>query len=114
MNLLNSSLTLTGSLTAAIVASACCIGPLVFALLGIGGVSFALALEPYRPYFLGATFLLLGSAFYYVHRRPKTECGPGESCELPKTQRIGKIMLWFVGILVILASTFPNYSQYLF
>ncbi len=114
MNVLKSSLTLTGSLTAAIVASACCIGPLVFALLGIGGVSFALALEPYRPYFLGATFLLLGGAFYYVYRRPKTGCGPGESCELPKTQRVGRILLWIVTVLVILASTFPYYSVYLF
>ena len=34
---------------AALAASACCIGPLAFALLGIGGAGSLLALEPYRP-----------------------------------------------------------------
>ena len=113
MNVLKSSLTLAGSLTSAIVASACCIGPLGFSLLGIGGVSLALALAPYRPYLLGVTFLLLAWHFYLTYRRPAVECGPGQSCKMPKTQRTGKTLLWVVSILVILATTFPYYSLFL-
>ncbi len=40
-------LTLAGSVAAALAASACCIGPVVFALLGIGGAAFAVTLEAY-------------------------------------------------------------------
>lgn len=64
-------LTLAGSVVTALAASACCIGPVVFTLLGLGGAAFAVALEPYRPVFIGVTTLLLGSGFYLVYRRPR-------------------------------------------
>jgi mercuric ion transport protein len=45
---------------AALAASACCIGPVVFTLLGAGALSAAsLTLVPYRPWFIGATALIL-------------------------------------------------------
>jgi mercuric ion transport protein len=50
---------LGGAIAAAVAASACCIGPLVFALLGIGGAGFLVALEPYRPVFTVVTVGLL-------------------------------------------------------
>lgn len=34
-----------------LLASACCIGPLVLAILGIGGAGLLVKFEPYRPYF---------------------------------------------------------------
>lgn len=48
--------TALASVLAAGVASACCIGPVAFVLLGVGtfGASLA-ALEPYRPVLLTAT-----------------------------------------------------------
>ncbi len=42
--------TLAGSVLGGILASVCCIGPLVFALLGISRAAFAQSFE--RPYFL--------------------------------------------------------------
>jgi mercuric ion transport protein len=47
--------TLAGSVIGGILASLCCIGPLVFALLGISGAAFAQRFAPLRPYFLVAT-----------------------------------------------------------
>ena len=106
--------TLTGAIVAAVAASACCIGPLVLTILGIGGAASALALEPYRPYLLVITVVLLGVAFYMIYRRPARACGPGEECEIPTANRAGKVLLWMATLLILLAAAFPYYSIYLF
>ena len=109
------SLTLTGALAAAVTASACCIGPLVFAALGLGGAAFAVALEPYRLYFIGLTLALLGVAFYLVYRTPRAEtCEPGGICETRSGGSGLKVLLWIVTLLVLGALTFPYYASYLF
>ena len=51
----------TGSVVNGILASACCIGPLVFALLGISGATFAQRFEPFRPYLLPVTYAHAGA-----------------------------------------------------
>ena len=61
---------LGGAVAAAIAASACCVGPLLFALLGLGGAGALVALEPYRPLFTAVTVLLLGIGWYLTYRRP--------------------------------------------
>ncbi len=114
MRVSKEGLTLTGALVAGVAASACCLGPLVLAILGIGGAASALALEPYRPYLLVLTAAFLGFAFHRTYRRPARACGPGEACAMPKANRAGKILLWLVAVVVILAATFPYYSRYLF
>ena len=106
--------TLAGSVIGGILASLCCIGPLVFALLGISGAAFAQRFEPLRPYFLVATYALLAGAFYSTYRPAQAECGPGEACEMPRAKRVGKVMLWIAAVVVLLATTFPMYSIYLF
>jgi mercuric ion transport protein len=95
-----------------ILASACCIGPVVFALLGFSGAALAQRFEPFRPYLLVLTFGLLVGAFYFTYR-PRAACGPGQACEIPGTNRLGKIMLWLAAIIVLLATTFPWYAPYL-
>ena len=105
---------LTGAVSTALLSAACCLGPLVLALLGLGGAGMALALEPYRPLFLAGTTLSLGAGFYYTYRRPREDCGEDASCRLPRTNRMGRIMLWMATGVVILAATFPEYSIYLF
>jgi mercuric ion transport protein len=49
----------------AVVASSCCIGPLLLVMLGVSGawIGNLVALEPYMPYFLVVTALLLGAGF---------------------------------------------------
>ena len=106
--------TLAGSVIGGILASLCCIGPLVFALLGISGAAFAQRFEPLRPYLLVGTYALLGGAFYSAYRPAKAECGPGGACEMPRANRMGKVMLWIAAVIVLLATTFPMYSVYLF
>src|SRR5687768_3713156 len=94
------------SLSSATVASACCVGPLVLALLGIGGAGALAKLEPYRPYFVVATVAFLGGGFYLAYRRPKTPTAPvaGEqdcACPTPRARRAGKVALWIATVLVV-------------
>jgi mercuric ion transport protein len=65
------SATAFGSVVSGVLASVCCIGPLVFALLGISGAALARRFEPFRPYLLVLTYGLLGAAFYLAYRPVK-------------------------------------------
>jgi mercuric ion transport protein len=103
----------TGSVVSGILASACCIGPLVFALLGVSGAAIAQSFEPFRPYLLAVTYALLCGAFYFTYRPRQAACGPRGACEMPRTNRAGKIMLWTAAVIVVLATTFPWYAEYL-
>jgi mercuric ion transport protein len=105
---------LAGSVVGGVLASACCLVPLAFVLLGISGAAFAQRFEPLRPYLLVLTYSLLGSAFYLTYRPQREECGPGEACEMPTASRASKIVLWVATVAVLLATTFPAYSIYLF
>jgi mercuric ion transport protein len=53
----------------ALLASLCCLGPLVLILLGVGGASSALAIGYRKPYFLLLGIGVLGFGFYRLHRR---------------------------------------------
>ncbi len=105
--------TLAGSVIGSVLASVCCIGPLVFALLGMSGAAFAQRFEPLRPYSLVATYVLLAVAFYSTYRPAQAECGPGEVCDMPRTNRVSKVVLWIAAVMVVLATAFPWYSIYL-
>ncbi|MCC7110993.1 MAG: Mercuric transport protein MerT, partial [Deltaproteobacteria bacterium] len=61
--------TTAGSIAAAVLASACCVGPLILALLGIGGGALRVKLEPLRPLFRVVTVALLGTGFYVTYRK---------------------------------------------
>lgn len=110
--------TVTASVSAvltAIVASACCIGPLVLAVLGIGGAGLLLKLEPYRPYFIAITIGLLGVGFCVTYRKPKAVASGAEcTCERPRIHRFGKAMLWVATALALLALAFPYLAARLF
>jgi mercuric ion transport protein len=101
-----------GSVVSGLLASACCIGPLVFTLLGISGAASAQRFEPFRPYLLVVTYALLSAAFYFTYGR-QVACGPNAACEMSRTNRIGKLMLWITTLIVVLATAFPLYAQYL-
>ena len=100
-----------GSIISAFLATACCVGPLIFALLGLGGAGLLLKFEPYRPYFIALTVAFLGAGFYFTYRRPRavTAATDGEACDCPapRTNRAGRIMLWVAATLVTGFLAFP-------
>ena len=52
-----------GGVGAAFASALCCLGPLLAVTLGVSGAGMASTFEPLRPYFLGATAVLLGGGF---------------------------------------------------
>jgi mercuric ion transport protein len=104
-----------GSLIAGVIAafgaSACCAGPLILVLLGVGGgwASRLIALEPYSPYLTGLTLLFMGAAFFnlYVRRRA---CEPGDTCTTNRVHRNQRRLFWAVAVPIILLLTFPWFA----
>lgn len=93
---------------AAILASICCLGPLVLLMLGISGawISNLTALEPFRPLFIGAALVALFFAYRRIFRAPDA-CEPGEVCAVPQVRTAYKVIFWLVAMLVVLAMAFP-------
>ena len=62
-----------GSIIGAVLASTCCIAPLLLITLGVSGawMGSLTALAPYQGYFIAATLVFLGSGFWYVYWKPK-------------------------------------------
>lgn len=96
-----------GGLTA-ILASTCCLGPLVLVALGLSGawIGNLTRLEPYRPLFIAAALVALLFAGRRIFR-PAQACEPGEVCALPRARRIYKILFGVVSALVLIALVFP-------
>ena len=104
------SLFAAGSVFAAIIASFCCILPIVFALTGFSVLGASALFDAWRPYLLGLTVGLLGMGFYFAYRPKKQVCAPGSVCAMPATNRSGRLMLWLATAAVVLFATFPYYS----
>lgn len=92
---------LTGAMGAAVAASACCTIPLLLVSVGIGGawVSSLVALEPFRPYFIGLTVLLFGVALVQSNRNND---GPECDCEDEMSPTTKNVLL-SIGALLALA-----------
>jgi mercuric ion transport protein len=93
---------------AAILASTCCLGPLVLVALGLSGawIGNLTRLEPYRPFFIAGALIALFFAGRHIFR-PAQTCNPGEVCAVPRTRRIYKVLFVTVCVLVVIALAFP-------
>src|SRR5438445_4692239 len=60
---------------AALLASTCCLGPLVLVTLGVSGawIGNLTALEPYRPVFLGAALVAMFLAYRRIFKQALNE-----------------------------------------
>jgi mercuric ion transport protein len=98
-----------GGIIGAIVASSCCVIPLVLTLLGVSGawMSNLRALSPYQPYFIAMAAVLIGFGFYRVYWKPSQVCDVGAACAQPHPDRLVKSGLWIGTVLVLTALTFP-------
>jgi len=97
----------TGGL-AALLASTCCLGPLVLIMLGFSGawIGNLTLLEPYRPIFIGAALVAMFFAWRRIFR-PVENCKPGEVCAIPQVRTTYKLMFSVVVALVLVALGFP-------
>ncbi|RUT73115.1 mercuric transport protein MerTP [Ancylomarina longa] len=107
----NKALVGSGIITA-IAASLCCITPVLALIAGTSGIASSFSwMEPFRPYLMGFTILVLGFA-WYQKLKPRTleeiECAC-EKDEKPSFWQSKK----FLGIITVFAAlmlAFPYYS----
>jgi mercuric ion transport protein len=101
-----------GSLVAAVLASSCCIGPLLLVTLGVSGawIGNLTALEPYQPIFVLITFVFLALGFWQVYFRPAQVCKDDEACARPISGRLVKTVLWVASVLVVSAITIDYWA----
>ncbi len=94
-----------GGVISAVLASTCCIAPLLLITLGVSGawIGNLTVLAPYQGYFIAATLVFLAAGFWYVYWKPKKACEDGSYCASPISDRVTKIALWFATALVALA-----------
>lgn len=105
-----------GAISGAILASVCCIGPLVLLTLGVSGawISNLTLLAPYRPYIIVVTLAFLGFGFFAVYRKPKADqCETGSYCANPKSDKVNKIALWAATVIVVGLIGFTYLAPYL-
>lgn len=93
---------------AALLAGACCVGPLVLVSVGLGGAWLAnlTSLAPYRPVFAAVALVSLAFAWRRIYR-PASACNPGEICAVPAVRRGYKIGFWSVAALLVVMFAFP-------
>lgn len=93
---------------AAVLASICCLGPLVLVAIGISGawIGNLTVLEPYRPIFIGAALVALFFAYRRIFR-PAQACKTEEACAVPQVKTAQKIIFWIVATLTGIALAFP-------
>jgi len=105
---------LAGSVLSGLLASACCLAPVILTLLGVSGAALASGFEPWRLPLLVAAYGLLAVAFFLSYRPRRAECPPDEACARPGPGSAARVMLWIGALLVVLFTAFPWYSRYLF
>lgn len=93
---------------AAILASTCCLGPLLLVTLGFSGawIGNLTILEPYRPIFIGVALVAMVFAWRRIYR-PAQDCKPGEVCAIPQVRGAYMLIFWVVAALVLVALGFP-------
>lgn len=96
-------------ITAAVLASSCCVLPLLAASSAFSG--FATSLDwvaPFRPYLVGVSLALFGWAFYRAYRLKVVDC-----CAVKPSFWSSKGMLWVAFVVAMGAMTFPYYEPWL-
>lgn len=99
----------------AILASTCCLGPLLLVSVGISGawIGKLRVLEPYSNFFMGVALVAMFFAYRRIFR-PVQDCKPGEVCAIPQVRITYKIVFWAVVSLIVIALGYPYVLPYLF
>lgn len=106
----------SGALMGAVLASACCVVPLLLVTLGISGAWIAnlTALEPFKPYVAAVTLALLGYGFWHAYFKPKPPCEDGSYCARLQSGRTTKIALWLGLAVVTVALTLSWWAPFFY
>lgn len=106
---------LIGAVIAGIIASLCCVGPLILLLLGIGGtwVGTLTLLEPIRPFTIIITLGFISIAFWQLYLKP-FKCEPETMCAKPSYLRVQRIIFWIITVVLLLLLALPWYAHWFY
>lgn len=105
-----------GGLAGAVLASSCCIVPLLLVTLGVSGawIGNLTVLEPYKPWFAGVALVFVGLGFRQVYFKARAVCAEGSYCVHPRSALVTKSALWAATALVLLALTINWWAPFLY
>ncbi len=105
-----------GGIIGAVLASSCCIVPLLLLTLGVSGawIGSLTALEAYTPYFAAVTLIFIGLGFWRIYLKAAPECVEGSYCARPQSSLITKSALWIATGLVLLALTIDWWAPFFY
>ncbi|MBA3711357.1 MAG: cation transporter [Pyrinomonadaceae bacterium] len=103
------SLAIGGAVLAALGASLCCTGPLLFVAFGISAFGAVAAFEFTRPYLLWSAVLALTFGFYRAYFR-REACAPGEACATKPISPASRVELWAASVAVLALALSPYYA----
>ncbi len=106
------NIVLGGGMAAALAASLCCIGPVLFALLGLGAFGASSVFLSLRPYLLAVAVLALAFGFYRAYFR-RAACAPSAACVTKPVSKISRVVLWIGAAGVLALALSPYYVGYL-
>lgn len=99
-----------GAILGGLAVSACCVLPLLFVMIGVGGsfMGTLIAFEPYKVFTIPITLAALGLGFYFAYRKPRgATCNADGTCGTTTSKRIARGMLWFATAFAAFAIAFP-------
>lgn len=101
------------SVFTALSASMCCIAPVLAMAAGTSSLATSFHwVEPFRPYFISASVLVLGFAWLQSFKAKEDDC----NCQTPKKKSFfqSRTFLSVITILSFLLIAFPSYSKFFF
>lgn len=100
-------------LFAAIAASLCCITPILALIAGTSGIASTFSwIEPFRPYLIAITVIVLAFA-WYQKLKPRTQEEIDCACEEDEKPSFwqSKLFLGIVTVFAVVMMAFPSYIQ---
>lgn len=101
-----------GTVAASFLAASCCIGPAIFVAFGtsVGFLGKLTFFEIYRPYLIGAGFLMLGFSFWKLFlKKPNCTCE-----EDIRSRKIARRIWWFGFGSLVFAASFQKMALWLY
>lgn len=92
---------------ASLIASVCCIGPLVLTLLGVSGAAALVKFEAIRLPLIILVVVLFGVAGFTLYRK-RNSCEVGSICADPKKFKKMVIVYWIGLVIAFLGITSPQ------
>lgn len=102
-----------GGILASIIASLCCVGPLILTLLGVSGAAVLSKFETLRIPMILLVLVFFGVAGFVLYQK-RNNCEPGSICADPKKFKKMVIFYWIGLVIALLGVTSPQWVVWLF